>query len=83
MTVHDHRPLGPRPSAAGLLPSWRWLTACVWWIEHAFERARADGRPEEDTRVRIFMVLAAFGLVFCGLAVDSVLGWQTLAQLVS
>ncbi|MDO9588119.1 MAG: penicillin-binding protein 2 [Brevundimonas sp.] len=36
----------------------------MWWVEHAFGRAHADARPEEDTRVRIFVVLAAFSFVF-------------------
>jgi cell division protein FtsI (penicillin-binding protein 3) len=45
-------------------PSLRRLAERVWAIEHAFERARAEAKPEEDTRVRIFFMLAAFGLVF-------------------
>jgi cell division protein FtsI (penicillin-binding protein 3) len=40
------------------------LTELVWGVEHAFERAKAQARPEEDTRVRIFLVLAAFGVAF-------------------
>ena len=43
-------------------PSLSRLAERVWAIEHAFERARAQAKPEEDTRVRIFFVLAAFGL---------------------
>ena len=52
------------PSAA---PSWRWLTGLIWWIEHAFERAKADQRPEEDTRVRIALMLVLFGVLFTAL----------------
>lgn len=52
------------PSAT---PSWRWLTGLIWWIEHAFERARADQRPEEDTRVRIALMLIVFSVLFIGL----------------
>lgn len=52
------------PSAA---PSWRWLTGLIWWIEHAFERAKADQRPEEDTRVRIALMLILFGVLFTAL----------------
>ena len=37
-------------------PSWRWLSERVWSVEHAFERIKAEGRAEEDTRVRIFFV---------------------------
>ena len=76
MSVHDHpgygyRRPGPRPAApntpnvGGLLAGWgRWVANCIWWLEHGFERARADGRPEEDTRVRIFIIMAIFGLIF-------------------
>lgn len=71
MSVHDHRHLGSRPISSTLSPGLRWVTACVWWVEHAFERARADARPEEDTRVRIFLVMAVFGLVFAGLALGA------------
>ncbi len=52
------------PAAA---PTWRGLTGLVWWIEHAFERARADQRPDEDTRVRIFLMLVVFGALFVAL----------------
>ncbi|HVY35407.1 MAG TPA: hypothetical protein VG960_13430, partial [Caulobacteraceae bacterium] len=37
---------------------WRWLVEAVWKLEHAFERAKADGKAEDDTRIRIFFVLA-------------------------
>ncbi len=50
------------------LPSWRWLSERVWTVEHAFERIKAQGRAEEDTRVRIFFVLAAFACAFAILA---------------
>ncbi|WP_428152597.1 peptidoglycan D,D-transpeptidase FtsI family protein [Brevundimonas sp.] len=43
----------------------------VWFVEHAFERARADARPEEDTRVRIFLIRAVFVAVFSGLALGA------------
>jgi len=49
-------------------PSWRWLAERVWSVEHAFERIKAEGRAEEDTRVRIFFVLAAFSFAFLILA---------------
>ncbi|CAN5445135.1 penicillin-binding protein 2 [soil metagenome] len=75
MSVHDHRHLGSRPLgppiASTVAPWLRWVTACVWWVEHAFERARADARPEEDTRVRIFLVMAVFSIVFAGLAIGA------------
>lgn len=80
MSVHDPqawgRPAsrGPRPVVYGLrrlLPSWRWLAEAMWWVEHAFGRARADARPEEDTRVRIFVIATAFSIVFCALALGA------------
>jgi cell division protein FtsI (penicillin-binding protein 3) len=58
-----HLPLG--------FPSLSRLAERVWAIEHAFERARAQAKPEEDTRVRIFFVLAAFGVAFGALALGA------------
>lgn len=49
----------------------RWLIEKVWGLEHAFERARASGKVEDDTRLRIFFLLALFGLGFLGLAVGA------------
>lgn len=49
----------------------RWLVERVWGLEHAFERARASGRPEDDTRLRIFFVLVLFSLGFLWLAVGA------------
>jgi len=49
-------------------PLSRWLGGWVWRIEHAFERARASGRAEDDTRLRIFFVLALFAAGFLALA---------------
>ena len=33
-------------------------------MEHAFERARASGKAEDDTRLRIFFVMALFAAGF-------------------
>ncbi|MDB5463194.1 MAG: divA [Phenylobacterium sp.] len=54
-------------------PSWlsRRLLGWVWRLEHAFERARASGRAEDDTRIRIFFVLALFGAGFVTLAIGA------------
>ena len=41
----------------------------IWRLEHAFERARASGRAEDDTRIRIFFVLALFAAGFLTLAI--------------
>jgi cell division protein FtsI (penicillin-binding protein 3) len=52
-----------------LSPLGRWLMRRLWWIEHAFERARASDKAVDDTRLRIFFVLALFsaGFVTLGL----------------
>lgn len=49
----------------------RWLIERVWGLEHAFERARASGKAEDDTRLRIFFVLILFGLGFITLAIGA------------
>jgi len=49
----------------------RWLIERIWGLEHAFERARASGRAEDDTRLRIFFVLALFSLGFMTLAIGA------------
>ena len=82
MSVHDplYRPApglrarpvqARRPLGSSLSPWLRWVGEAMWWIEHAFERAHADARPEEDTRVRIFLVMAVFSAVFAGLAIGA------------
>jgi cell division protein FtsI (penicillin-binding protein 3) len=76
MSVHDPQVWDrPAPGAGWAprrrLPSWRWLAEAMWWVEHAFGRARADARPEEDTRVRIFLIQLVFGLVFVCLALGA------------
>lgn len=77
MSVHDdpHAWDRPAPGRAGggvSMPSWRWLSEAMWRIEHSFGRARADARPEEDTRVRIFVILSLFVAVFICLAAGAV-----------
>ncbi|HEX3887611.1 MAG TPA: penicillin-binding protein 2 [Phenylobacterium sp.] len=54
-------------------PSWfsRRLSGLMWRLEHAFERARASGRAEDDTRIRIFFVLILFSLGFITLAIGA------------
>jgi cell division protein FtsI (penicillin-binding protein 3) len=52
-------------------PGLRWLAARVWGLEHAFERARAKARPEDDTRIRIFFVLALIAAGFIALSVGA------------
>lgn len=73
MSVHEPH-YRPAPGVSGprrLTPGWRWLTEVVWGLEHAFERAKASGRPEEDTRVRIFIILGVFSLIFAVLSLGA------------
>lgn len=57
-------------------PLWRWVIERVWRLEHAFERSRAAARPEDDTRIRIFLVMGFFGLCFVGVSLGA--GWSAL-----
>lgn len=52
-------------------PLYRWFLRRMWGLEHAFERTRASGRAEDDTRIRIFVVLALFALGFVVLAIGA------------
>ena len=49
-------------------PAWRWVTGLIWRVEHAFERAKAEGRAQDDTKLRLFFVLALFAAGFLTLA---------------
>ena len=55
----------------GAHPAWRWIVERVWRLEHAFERSRAAAKPEDDTRIRIFFVLALFGFAFVVLSLGA------------
>jgi cell division protein FtsI (penicillin-binding protein 3) len=57
--------------ARPLSPLARWLMRRLWWIEHAFERARASEKAIDDTRLRIFFVLALFGFGFLTLSLGA------------
>ena len=46
---------------------WRWLVDLMWNVERAFERSKTSGRAVDDTRLRIFFVLAIFSLAFVSL----------------
>ncbi|WP_421930926.1 peptidoglycan D,D-transpeptidase FtsI family protein [Phenylobacterium sp.] len=52
-------------------PGWGWLKARLWGLEHAFERAKAAGKAEDDTRIRIFFVAAMFAAGFVTLGVGA------------
>jgi len=59
------------PQMIGPRPGWGWLTGGMWRLEHAFERAKARGRAEDDTRIRIFFVLALFATGFATLGIGA------------
>jgi cell division protein FtsI (penicillin-binding protein 3) len=46
---------------------WRRLIGGMWNIERAFEATQSSGRAVDDTRLRLFFVLAMFALAFIGL----------------
>ena len=73
MSVQDPHAWPPAAASAPrrIAPGWRWIAELIWRLEHAFERARADARPEEDTRVRIFLIMSAFAAVFVCLALGA------------
>lgn len=54
-----------------LTQGWRWLGESVWRVEHAFERSKAAGRAADDTRLRIFFILAIFALAFVTAGVEA------------
>jgi cell division protein FtsI (penicillin-binding protein 3) len=49
----------------------RWLGRTMWRLEHAFERARASDKPQDDARIRIFFVAAMFAAGFLTLAIGA------------
>ncbi len=62
-------------SAAGMgsprpLP-WRWASRAIWWIEHEFERAKAENRPADSVRFRMVFILAVFIAGFTALALGA------------
>ena len=52
-----------------LSPVGRRLSQAMWRVEHAFERARASGKVEDDASLRVFFVMAMFFVAFCAMAV--------------
>lgn len=70
MSLSNLGPNGFQPAA------WRWLIERVWRLEHAFERSRAAAKPQDDTRIRIFLVMVFFGLCFIGVALGA--GWAAI-----
>ncbi|MEO8927148.1 MAG: penicillin-binding protein 2 [Caulobacteraceae bacterium] len=68
------------PGANPFWPPWRGLTSPFWMMERAFERARASGKAEDDTRLRIFFVMALFsvGFLTLGLVAAKAALWSGL-----
>jgi len=62
MTAAD-APFPPVPEG-GFSARWRRLGDRLWWIDRAFEKAKASGKAEDDTRLRIFFVMAMFAAGF-------------------
>ena len=64
-------PIDFNPAREPLRPGdlWRRLIGGMWHIERAFEATQTSGRAVDDTRLRLFFVLAMFALAFTGLAV--------------
>jgi cell division protein FtsI (penicillin-binding protein 3) len=60
-----HSPFFGRPF------NWRVLSEAIWRIEHGFERARAEGRPADDVRVRMVLILTLFAAGFAALTVGA------------
>ncbi len=58
----------PHPGVSPAL-AWRRVVDAMWALEHAFERARAADRAVDDTRLRIFAVLALFSCAFVAVSV--------------
>ena len=61
----------PYRGPASLAQAWRLGVEFVWRIEHAFERSKAAGHATDDTRIRIFVVLALFAMAFATLGVEA------------
>jgi cell division protein FtsI (penicillin-binding protein 3) len=58
----------PPETVAGFWPPWRGMGRWLWWMDRAFEKARAEQKAEDDTRLRIFFVMALFSAGFLTLA---------------
>ncbi|WP_122465968.1 peptidoglycan D,D-transpeptidase FtsI family protein [Brevundimonas lutea] len=66
----SHQPLRETPRVVA--PSFRWVSRLILSLEHSFQRAKAAGRAEEDTRVRIFLIRIVFGALFVALSAGAV-----------
>lgn len=66
--------------AGGEPPARLRLSRYLWWIDRAFERARAEQKAQDDTRLRIFFVMALFaaGFLTLGLVATRAALWSGL-----
>ena len=80
MSVHDHRDMGwSRPAPGIQTPPingvvakiWARIGSFVWDVENAYGQSRATGRAQEDPRLRIFIVMVIFSLVFVALIIGA------------
>lgn len=80
MSVHDHRDMGwgrpapgiPTPPLNGVLSKiGARVGNFIWDVENAYGQSRATGRAQEDPRLRIFVVMVIFSLVFAGLIIGA------------
>ncbi len=60
-----------RPDGDPQVSRQRGFSGPWWWIERAFERAKAAGKPQDDTRLRIFFVLVLFAAGFFTLSLGA------------
>jgi cell division protein FtsI (penicillin-binding protein 3) len=51
--------------------NWRMISEAIWRVEHGFERARAEGRPADDVRVRMVLILTLFSAGFIALSIGA------------
>lgn len=68
MTEADYHSFHQPRRSGGLFGG---VTGLVWGVERAFERTRTSGRAVDDTRLRIFLFLALFGLAFALLGMEA------------
>jgi cell division protein FtsI (penicillin-binding protein 3) len=65
--AHPH--IGPGPDGHEHLGGFRWPS--FRFLDQAFEKSKAKGKAEDDTRIRIFFVMALFVCAFVTLGVGA------------
>ena len=59
------------PFFSGRPFKWRMISEAIWRVEHSFERACAEGRPADDVRVRMVLILTLFSAGFIALSIGA------------